>query len=76
MTPQLIQTTQHATVRVGNHVYSGTKLDFALKDEVTGLVSTRSVLHPVMVRLVDNNKYSPHQSTREITRRKKQLNGW
>jgi hypothetical protein len=76
MQPQLINTVDETTKFIGKRVYLGTRQDFATKDELTGLISHHSLFHPVWVRAVDNNKYdAPHQSQREMNRRKKQLNG-
>lgn len=70
-----IGTKPNASVRVGNSVYLGISYVFKTLDDETGLVGQYSILHPNRVVLVDNNKYQPHQSTREMSRRKKQLNG-
>jgi hypothetical protein len=75
MQPQLINTVHETTKFIGKRVYLGTRNDYQTKDEKTGLVSNYSLFTPIMVRSVDNNKYEPHQSQREMNRRKKQLNG-
>lgn len=67
----LLKTTKHQTVRVGKQVFLGTRDDFKTTHD-DGLVTHHSLLHPIMVRPKDNNKYDPHQSTKEMTRRVKQ----
>lgn len=75
ITTRLLKTTPDSTVFVGNRVYLGTKEDYQITDTELGLVSEKSILYPRIVRLVDNNKYDPHQSKRETSRRRNQLNG-
>jgi hypothetical protein len=76
MQPQLINTVHETTKFIGKRVYLGTRNDYQIEDKETGLVSNYSLFTPIMVRSVDNNKYdAPHQSQREMNRRKKQLNG-
>jgi hypothetical protein len=67
----LLKSTPQQTVRVVKNVFLGTRDDFKTTHD-DGLVTHHSLLHPIMVRPKDNNKYEPHQSTKEMNRRIKQ----
>lgn len=50
----------HQTKVVGKQVFTGTLFGCRTTYDDSPLVSFHYVLHPVMVRPLDNNKYRPH----------------
>ncbi|OYY49056.1 MAG: hypothetical protein B7Y48_07670 [Methylophilales bacterium 28-44-11] len=64
---QVTMVTENAVMKSGKCALVGTKTDYKLTDDETGLVMNHSLFAPRAMRLVDRNKYDkPHQSTKQL----------